>query len=118
MSERFLPKQRIRQPHEIAQILKQGKRISAGCFLFLYLKNQKNYSFSRLGMIIAKKYCKLAVARNRLKRLIREQFRHHASKWTGFDVVVMLRSPVAEQSDETQQLWLKKSFKSQPNLSA
>ena len=43
---------------------------------------------------MSKKSCKSAVGRNRLKRLIRESFRHSRSQLPGVDVVV-LTTPAA-----------------------
>ena len=50
---------------------KQG----GGYFTFLSRKNQ--LGCSRLGLIVAKKHIPLAVNRNKIKRAIRESFRHH-----------------------------------------
>ena len=44
---------------------------------------------ARLGLAISKKHCKLAVSRNRIKRLVRESFRHHQATLAGLDVVVL-----------------------------
>lgn len=49
----------------------------------------------RLGMAIAKKRAKRAVDRNRLKRLVRESFRHHQHQLATLDVVVMNRDATA-----------------------
>ena len=49
---------------------------------------------ARLGLAISKKHCRLAVGRNRLKRLVRESFRHHRADLKGLDVVV-LNQPAA-----------------------
>ena len=40
-------------------------------------------------MAIAKKHCKQATARNRIKRIVRESFRHHQALLAGLDIVVM-----------------------------
>ena len=48
---------------------------SGGYFTFLSRENQ--LSSSRLGIVIAKKHIPLAVNRNKIKRAIRESFRHH-----------------------------------------
>jgi ribonuclease P protein component len=45
----------------------------------------------RLGLVIAKKNIRLAVQRNRVKRLIRESFRHHQHLLTGLDIVILAR---------------------------
>jgi len=46
---------------------------------------------ARLGLAIPRKHVKLAVARNRLKRLVRESFRQHQHALSGIDLVVTLR---------------------------
>lgn len=46
---------------------------------------------SRLGLAIAKKRAKRAVDRNRLKRIVRETFRHSKAQLVGTDIVVMNR---------------------------
>lgn len=54
-------------------------------------------SNSRLGLVIPKKMLKKAVYRNRLKRLIRDEFR----RWHAFqscDVVVILRQKIAPET--------------------
>ena len=51
---------------------------------------------ARLGLAVARKQIRLAVRRNRLKRLIRESFRTHRERLSGMDVVVIPRA-VADQ---------------------
>ncbi len=41
--------------------------------------------------MIAKKNIRLAVQRNRSKRLIRESFRHHQDLLSGLDIVILAR---------------------------
>ncbi len=57
-------------------------------------------SFARLGLAIAKKRVKLAVARNRIKRLSRESFRLHQSCLAGLDCVVLARNGVAQANNQ------------------
>jgi len=44
----------------------------------------------RLGLVVGKKLLKRAVDRNRLKRIIREQFRLRRSRLPAFDLIVRL----------------------------
>ena len=46
----------------------------------------------RLGLAIAKRAIRHASARNRIKRLVRESFRHAQADLDGFDLVVMVRT--------------------------
>lgn len=46
---------------------------------------------ARLGLVIAKKHVRHAVQRNRMKRLIRESFRHRQQSLRGLDVIVLAR---------------------------
>jgi len=59
--------------------------------LFLMLARPNGREYPRLGLIIAKKHIRLASRRNRLKRLIRETFRHQQQNLGGIDVIVMAR---------------------------
>jgi len=55
----------------------------------------------RLGLAISKKSCRLAVQRNRLKRVVRESFRLHKEALSGLDVVVMSRPTASRASNRT-----------------
>lgn len=52
--------------------------------------------FPRLGMIVPKKILRTAVARNRVKRLLREWFRLRQDEMGGLDLVARLRGTAAE----------------------
>ena len=52
--------------------------------------------FPRLGLAIPRKVARSAVARNRLKRIVRESFRHHQGELGGLDIVVMGRVGLVE----------------------
>jgi ribonuclease P protein component len=58
-------------------------------------------TFARLGLAIAKKRVKLAVARNRIKRLARESFRHHQSSLAGLDCVVLAKNGADQVNNHT-----------------
>lgn len=47
---------------------------------------------ARLGLVVAKRKIRLAVSRNRIKRLTRERFRHHAGQLPAVDLIVMANS--------------------------
>ena len=56
------------------------------------VQNQK--PFARLGIIVDKRTVQHAVARNFLKRLIRETFRAQQHRLVGYDALVRVRRPV------------------------
>lgn len=58
----------------------------------------------RLGIVVAKRNVRLAVNRNRLKRLIREAFRQQQHCLPGLDVVVVVRKDFAAQANERNKL--------------
>ena len=69
-------------------------RTSHQHFLLLARRNQLN--LPRLGLVIAKKHIRLAVDRNRMKRLIRETFRVKQQQLAGIDVIVLARKGMAD----------------------
>jgi ribonuclease P protein component len=70
----------------------QGKSIDH-CFIILARAN--SLACPRLGLAISKRKIRKAVARNRIKRLVRESFRCHQQLLAGLDIVVMAK-PQAE----------------------
>ena len=58
----------------------------------LLLARENGLGHPRLGLAISKKILRHAVDRNRVKRLVRESFRHHQHELGGLDVVVLARS--------------------------
>lgn len=58
---------------------------------FLFLARQNSLNQPRLGLVIAKKHIRLAVERNRVKRLIRETFRIKQQQLPDIDVIVLAR---------------------------
>ena len=65
---------------------------------FTVLARANTLGYPRLGLAISRKVAKSAVARNRIKRIVRESFRHHQPLLGGLDYVVMGRIGVVEQS--------------------
>ena len=83
---------------------------------FLILARGKALPKARLGIIVAKKHVKLAVQRNRIKRLLRESFRLKQSSMPNIDIIVLAKKGIdridnADCTAELQYLWLKLSRK-------
>ncbi|WP_296405151.1 ribonuclease P protein component [Psychrobacter sp.] len=55
---------------------------------------------ARLGMAITKKRIPTAVARNTIKRILREQFRHKHSGLPALDIVFILKKTTKELSND------------------
>ena len=77
----------------------------------LILAKPNNLGYARLGLIIAKKHIRLAVQRNRIKRLIRESFRQQQNM-AGIDAIVLARKGFGELDNSAiskimDQQWLK-----------
>lgn len=70
-------------------MFKQGQRSSDRYFTILFQPNTLNHP--RLGFAISKQKVRLAVGRNRLRRLVRESFRKRATGLPPVDMVVLAR---------------------------
>ncbi|WP_221774916.1 ribonuclease P protein component, partial [Citrobacter braakii] len=57
----------------------------------LILARENGLDHPRLGLVIGKKSVKLAVQRNRLKRLMRDSFRLNQKMLAGLDIVIVAR---------------------------
>jgi ribonuclease P protein component len=66
-------------------------QLKVSCRHFLVLANRNTRSRARLGLVIAKKNVALAVQRNRIKRQLRNTFRHKAELLDKLDLVVLAR---------------------------
>ena len=72
-------------------------KISNRHLLIFALENARNYP--RLGLVISKKHVPLAVDRNRIKRLLRDEFRTHQHLLAGLDIVILARNDLAAQNN-------------------
>ena len=104
----FLPKYHIRSAATYGVVLRQGKRLSHNGFVFTFLKHDRGYP--RLGMMIGKKYCRLAVRRNHIRRVIRERFRYHQRELMNIDLVVTLKTSMEKISDQEQTQCIEQLF--------
>ncbi|MCG7866095.1 MAG: ribonuclease P protein component [Candidatus Thiodiazotropha taylori] len=94
ISEEAFPRsRRLLKPDEFRRVFSEGRRSSDRFFLVLAYPNQS--VDARLGLAVAKKHCRKAVDRNRIKRIIRESFRLNQTQLTGLDLVVVARQGAA-----------------------
>lgn len=63
---------------------------------FLLLAHKRDSGEARLGLIVAKKTDKRAVGRNRIKRLVRDSFRHQKEHLEGLDIIFLARQGIKD----------------------
>ena len=99
---------RLSQPDHYRRVFECPEyKVSSRAFLILAASGATQSS--RLGVVVAKKAIRRAVRRNRIKRLVREQFRHHPFD-EAIDLVVLARSGANQMDnpsvwEELDRLW-------------
>jgi ribonuclease P protein component len=94
---RFGRDQRLLKAVEFKYVFAKPVKVSNKHVSFLSRKN--GLSHSRLGLAIAKRQIRRAVDRNRLKRLIRECFRHNHESLAGFDIIALVRTSALSETN-------------------
>ena len=88
----FTKQQRLLKSAEFAAVKGTKLTVSTPQFLLLARPSER----ARLGLAIAKRYVKLAVDRNTIKRVSRESFRHQSSTLPKLDMVLLTRPAVTK----------------------
>ncbi|HVJ39772.1 MAG TPA: ribonuclease P protein component [Stenotrophomonas sp.] len=94
---RFPRSARVRSRAEYAVVFNDSRRCSEP-LMSLHWRPQEGPA--RLGMAVSRKVDKRAVGRNRIKRILRDSFRHLLPQLAGGDCVVVARSAAARASNE------------------
>jgi len=81
---------RLLSAADYRRVYRTGQRGSTGPFVWNACEN--NIDTPRLGLAVPKRVVRRAVDRSRIKRLIRESFRHHRQELPPVDIVVSVRS--------------------------
>lgn len=111
MAAGFPKSRRLLTSSEFSSVF-NGTELRCGSKDLLLLVRSNQLGFPRIGFVLAKKHIKLAVQRNRIKRIVRESFRLQQTKFEAYDYVVMARASAIELSDQQlrsaiDKLWFK-----------
>lgn len=86
----FPARERLLTAREFSRVFNSAEARASHKYVLL-LAARNDLRRNRLGLVVAKKHVKLAVQRNRFKRVTREFFRHCPPAHGGMDVVVLAR---------------------------
>jgi ribonuclease P protein component len=82
----FARQQRLLKASQFEAVYAFRRRVADSCFAVNYMPNQ--LGMARMGLAVGARAVGNAVARNRVKRAVRESFRRAASDLAGIDLVV------------------------------
>jgi ribonuclease P protein component len=89
---RFQPHERVRDPAAFRRAFERRRSAANGTLVVYAVENGLEYT--RLGISVGRRKVRRAVARNRIKRLVREAFRLARSELpAGVDLIVVPRGP-------------------------
>ena len=95
-SFKFPKRERLTHPQEFRSVMKFGRKIPSRNIILFFKEN--NCQVHRLGLVVSREVGSAAY-RNRIKRFVREFFRHQKNRIRGtLDVVILVRKNCALQS--------------------
>ncbi|MCL1148111.1 ribonuclease P protein component [Shewanella sp. 10N.261.52.F9] len=108
----FTRELRLLTPAQFKSVFTKPIKASSAEITLLAIPNSEQHP--RLGLTVAKRYVKKANQRNRIKRVIRDNFRLHQHDLPAVDIVVLVRNGVldmenAELKNLVEKLWRKLS---------
>ena len=99
--DRTFPEQRrLKTPPEFRRVFDGGRKVVGRHFVMFSLVT--DHSGPRLGLAVSRRVGN-AVTRNRLKRQIRESFRHHQHQLGNRDLVVIARGSASQAGSASLQ---------------
>lgn len=90
---------RLTRPEEFRRVFERGRHRRVPVTGIMLRVRESTQPHARLGLAISKKSLKLAVQRNRIKRLARESFREHIASLPAVDIVIMSQSELASMNN-------------------
>lgn len=99
MSRGFGREKRLLVPRQFKAVFDSPSGKVPGRNVLLLVRDNA-LDYPRLGMVIGKKSVKLSVERNRLKRQIRESFRHNLELLAGWDIVIVAKRGLGDLENE------------------
>ena len=90
---KFTRQDRLLTPVDYKYVFDQAIKTADSAYTILARRN--TIATPRLGVIVSKKNVSQASARNRLKRIVRESFRHNKAMLPAYDVVVICKAKSA-----------------------
>ena len=101
---------RLKKKNDFARVMASGGMAGGPWLVLRFVKNQ--LEVSRAGFVCSKKTAKRAVDRNRIKRQLRESMRRvWLEMATGYDLVLIVRTPLMGQPFDEIQAVLEKLLK-------
>ena len=97
--KRFPRRVRLTNPGDYQRVFKSCRYRQTNRWMTL-LATPNQLGHPRLGLAISRKVVRDAVARNRIKRLARESFRHWQTRLDAVDIVLLGRPGIAAQSNK------------------
>jgi len=101
---------RLLTPKDFQHVFNAPIKYRAPYFILFVRRNEG--LGARLGVVITKRRFKHAVVRNRIRRLIRESFRHYSPELCDIDIIVLAKEQMKSQTNaylyrELNQHWQK-----------
>ncbi|PCI60502.1 MAG: ribonuclease P protein component [Gammaproteobacteria bacterium] len=100
---------RLLTPDHFKVVFSKPIRFHSQHFTVLIRENSINNN--RIGFAVAKKRVKLAVQRNRIKRLVRESFRLNQHDLPIVDIVIMAKSGIDKLDNQAISLQIEKIWR-------
>ena len=95
----FTKTQRLLTPAAFRYVFDAPERKLHQAHLMAFIRSNE-LAYARVGMAITKRKVPTAVARNRIKRHIREQFRQQAEQLRAFDIVFIVKKSIDDLDDK------------------